>query len=1157
MIIGLTTLSTAQQSDSVRAGSTSHLFVRDITSTDTVVYLPHEFILIGTDSVTVDSILLLRDRNYNIDFRSGKIILLPKSLGETGIDFNTTHRLMVRYRALPFSFQSRYLHREPLVRIDSLTGEHITLSKPTSKFSIDDFFHSNLQKSGNIMRGFTIGTNRDLSLSSGFRMQMAGNISDDVEVVAALTDENSPIQPEGTTQTLQEIDKVFIELRGKNLSATFGDFNLLFSGNEFGGYQRKLQGAKGGANYQTENIQGSILLSGASARGKYSTNQLQGVDGVQGPYRLFGANNERDILIIAGTERVFVDGVEMTRGEINDYVIDYASSEITFTPRRLISRYSRIVVDYEYTDRRFNRNMLALNNGTNFFNDRFSLNLILLKEADDESSPIDLSLNDTDRSLLQAAGDERRKAVESGVEYIGPGKGQYVKKDTVISISPGSDSVLTIYRYTPEDSVNAVYIVNFSFVGFGKGDYKKVSVSHYQFVGINQGSYAPVRFLPFPESHSLADLEVDARVRDNLTITGEYARSNSDANLFSNVGDDDNVGSAATLLIHYNPQAFQLGGKDFGSLDLKLKERFVNRRFVPMGRINEIEFSRKWNLDDSSRSDEEIREGTLLYQPVKSLSLQGGIGRMNRDQHFVSNRYTATGHFLSERLPQIDYDIELIKNRNALSGISDKWTRQHGFMHHSFGIFHPSLRYEGEVLKSFDATTDTLNEASFRFDEIIPRIVLGKLDELALTSEIGWRWDDSLRFGNFQRIASTLTQHYGMQLQKWSLFSTNVDFIVQQRKFNIPSQTNKDVHTVLVRMQSRSVLFNRGLESDFFYEGATERTAKLERIFQQVPKGQGNYIYLGDINGNHIIDPPDFRLSRFDADFIALTIPSDEFEPTVDLKTSLRVRWNLSRLLTQNNWYGRLISTLSTETYVRIEEKSTEVDKRQIYLLHLSRFMNDQTTLLGSNYFSQDIHFLENNPEVSLRLRFVQRRGLTQYALLTERLYYRERSIRLRLQLIKEISNQIDLIHTSDLLMGTQWSNRVRHIFSQSLIYDLSYRPSESLELGLRLGLGEAINFDTTIANMNDQAIRLVYSLEERGQFKIEIIREELNINKEGHFYPYELTSGRMIGKTWLVRTGLGYRITQFLQSNFTYEGRNETALKTLHTARMEVRAFF
>lgn len=290
------------------------------------------------------------------------------------------------------------------------------------------------RKSGSIFRGFTIGNNRDLSLQSGFRLQLNGKLSSDIEITAALTDENTPIQPEGNTQKLQEIDKVFVELRSSNITTTLGDIEVNFSGSDYFNFSKKLQGAKGYANFDKTDL----FLTGALSRGRFNSNTFNGNDGVQGPYRLIGADNEVNIVVIAGSEKVYLDGILMTRGESNDYVIDYSNGEIKFTNRRLITNASRIVVDFEYSDKKYSRSFIAGQTRTAILNDRLKFSFSYLRERDDPSKPVDFILSDSDRTIISEAGDNKFKASRSGVTFVGRDSlgnslGLYIQRDTTIN----------------------------------------------------------------------------------------------------------------------------------------------------------------------------------------------------------------------------------------------------------------------------------------------------------------------------------------------------------------------------------------------------------------------------------------------------------------------------------------------------------------------------------------------------------------------------------------------------------------------------------------------------------------------------------------------------------------------------------------------------
>src|SRR5690606_14188782 len=180
-----------------------------------------------------------------------------------------------------------------------------------------------LQTDGNISSAITVGNNQNLVTTSTLDLQIVGKLSDNVNLRASIQDNNSPLQNAGYSQKIDEFDQIFMEVYGKDWSIIAGDLFVENRTAEFLYFNKKLQGISTKFIFDNEKNKTTIESAVALVRGQYAKSEFTGQEGNQGPYKLRGSNNELYILIISGSERVFVNGRQLTRGENNDYVIDY------------------------------------------------------------------------------------------------------------------------------------------------------------------------------------------------------------------------------------------------------------------------------------------------------------------------------------------------------------------------------------------------------------------------------------------------------------------------------------------------------------------------------------------------------------------------------------------------------------------------------------------------------------------------------------------------------------------------------------------------------------------------------------------------------------------------------------------------------------------
>jgi len=863
----------------------------------------------------------------------------------------------------------------------------------------------------------------------------------------------------------------------------------------------------------------------------------------------------------------------MTRGESNDYTIDYSNGQIKFTNNRLITNASRIVVDFEYSDKKYSRSFIAGQTKTAVINDRIKLSFSYLRERDDPGKPIDFTLSDTDRTIISEAGDNKFLASKSGVVFVGRDSlgnslGSYIQRDTVIN-----SQNFTKYIYAPGDTA-ALYQVSFSFVGIGKGDYNSLSSNAYVFAGIGQGGYLPLVFFPLPVAYQSADVGMDLRITKDLSLVLEGAASDFDANLLSDFDDTENKGGAFTSSLIFSPKNFKLGNLSLGEVQFTVRQRVINKLYNAIDRLNSVEYNRVWDIQDSSKLTEVTTEAGLSINPQKYFRVTTSAGRIKRGETFNSLRGAVDLKFEGDslRAPSFTYYADYISSKDNSLDYGGNWIRQYGaidyklrpFSDSKLGKYNLIMEFSGEDKQTRSLKFDTTNIGSFRFYEFKPKLLITDLYNLDLVYQFNYRFDDQFNKGTITRQSNSYTSTIGVRVKNLNFLSASGDVVVYDKKYTPDFQSLGfvDSRTILVTSQSNLWFLNRGFNTNLFYKVSSERTAKQEVVFIAVPIGTGNYKFIGDLNNNGLQDENEFVLTSFDGDYIKILRPTDQLFPTTDLQSSASLNLVPSRFLAaiSDGIFKSIVNSITSDTYVSVSEKSKDPLQRNIYLLKFSTFQNDENTIAGATTLQQDVGIFENHEYFGVKLRFVQRKGFNQYFSGNERVLNVERTARLRFSFTPDLALITDYVTQIERNLAPSVEIRNWNINTEGVTSEIIYKPVTSVEAGFKVQLKRAKDVypvANTQADINVQTFRLTYSLSGKGTLRSEISRNEVLLNTNPAFVPFDLTKGLVAGKSYFWTLNFEYRISNFIQATINYFGRAEDKSRVIHTGTAEIRAYF
>jgi len=1033
-----------------------------------------------------------------------------------------------------------------------------------------------LDYNGSFARGISFGNNQNLVLNSSFNLQLAGELGDDIEILAAITDNNIPLQPEGNTQQLQEFDKIFIQLSKKENVLIAGDYELNRPDSYFMNYYKKLQGAT--FRNVVSPFKSATLSSRASvaiARGKFSRNTLPTEEGNQGPYRLQGQQGEQFIIALAGTEKVFLDGQLLTRGLEEDYVIDYNRADIRFTNKRLITKDSRIIVEFEYADQQYLRSMYAVDTELKYKKWRIHFNLF--SEQDSRNSSGLQELDSLQQDRLAAVGDDVENALVPSVQQVeafNEFRIQYEQVDTQVLIN----NLLTdfeILKFSTNPEL-AIFSATFTDVGFGEGNYLLDQNSSqngrvFSWIapasdGTPRGNFRPVIRLVAPNQRQMYTFGADYEINKNSSLQTEVAMSRNDANRFSDIGDGDDLGLAAYTRYQ---QIFPL--KKSWSVTTNLSYEFTQDRFQALNPYRKAEFNRDWNLSDNrnqllniERENEHLASAELVLNKKDwgqvsyqlSTFLRGDVH--NGQRHFTQALFTRKGWALdaSVNFLTVDSDREDSRFIRPKVKLSKTFKKLAGITLGAYGEQEKNNRFSGGV--------DTLSPVSFYYN--LYRFYFETPEEKKITLRANYqqRYDYAPVGKAF--LENTVADEFNLNGSwtpgKVSRLSWNFTY----RKLSIIDDqlTTLDPQNSSVgRLDHRLNLWKGVLRSTTSYEIGSGQEPRIAYNYLPVNQGDGVFFWdeTLDFNGDGVPQVNEIREEAYDGEgnIIRVTLFTNEFIRTNNVTFNESLQTNLNRIFREKKGVKKWLGKLSTQSTLRIVRRTRESDGVSPY----NPFQNSipDTALVAINANVRNILFFNRGGQ-----KYDMQIGQTtarNKIVLTSGFQIRrndEQFFRSRWNITRAISTQLSFTNGLNLSDSEFFDNQDYEIKFFRIEPTLTLQPSNNfrtiLSYEYKNSKNNSLNEEQAIKQ--DFTLEMTYNRTTTTSIRTNLSFVNVNYNGERNT-PLEFAILETLknGKNYLWSISLDRRLSKNVLMSISYDGRKTGAANTVHIGRAQVRATF
>ncbi|MFW6018995.1 MAG: hypothetical protein ACOCPM_00285 [Bacteroidales bacterium] len=1121
-------------------------------------------LIISQDTVSIDSLSIIpgtielnakkpNDDYFKID--TLKSLFIVKRPDQFFKDKDTV-RIEISYQVFPYNFNKRWESIYTRSEKDYIVK---TGKKRRNKEQSELFDFGQIQKSGAISRSFSVGNRQGASLNSNLDLQMNGALTNDISIRAAITDNKIPLEPEGNTKQIQEFDNVFIELQQRNNKLTVGDFELSQNKNRFLKYRQKVQGLKAETELKMgKNKEKAISLSAGAAlsKGKYARNKIKGLEGNQGPYKLRGNNNERFIVVLAGSESVFLDGEKLERGENQDYIINYNTAEVTFTPNNIITKDSRIIVEFEYSDRNYARAVFATK--ANYKTEKLEVDFDYFNNSDLKNQPFGMELNDTSKSILADAGDDPLDARMSGVDSVAfsPDKILYRMTDSL-----GYDSVL-VYSV---DSDSAHYQAKFTKVGQNNGNYVKTKTAAngnvYKWVkpvnGIPQGNYSPIEILIAPRKKEVSSLSATYSINKHFRAGFNASASNEDLNLFSDQDTEDNKGFAGEMWIQHSANPNIL--KDTASANWKTRGSFriIDQNFQAVNRFRNVEFDRNWNLAGNQKNHE-------IHSKISSALSEKAIGNvqikheyLQRRNTFEGQRYSLNGDIKNNGY-FLSFDGSLLQSSG--SGLNSRFMRHKGKAGKEFSLITITLDEDYEH-NTFWLIQDSITSRSYAYQAYGAEVALTDTNKFQTLIRYETRQDKLPLNGTLKNTSQSDEGALDLQWRPDKRHQLNVRMGYRQLTIQDTISPEAPEKNLNARINYSGSFAKGAIINRTFYQTGSGLEVEKDYTYLEVNPGEGVYQWI-DYNNNNVKEKDEFEVAQFQdkANYIRVSTPTDDYFRVYTNQFRQTLKLNPQRIWhnSENSW-KKFAAKFNNRFNYRISHKNQYDNFQKSYNPFLSNADNENVITLNKQ-FKNTFYFQRNNAKFGMHWSFRQNESKNLLSNGSEQQFITENILNIRWNFTSSLSLLTKGNTGTKERRSEFFSNKEYNIQFYKIEPELSYRPSSKIRIKgiFQLTSKENQLSSAAKANIKKYSINIRFANIDKGDLQTTI--DYLDIKYPGKAHTnlgYEMLNGFNNGNNFQWNISYQRKVLEYLQMNLQYEGRKLPGAKTNHTGRLQLRAYF